>query len=180
MARSFKWVPMAYVFLCRNGENCPRIIIKYSLMLSMLGKISADDSWKYFSYFSKKNGFDIRRQFSWNVKANFLGKMRKLVNLSSANLAQRVIKINKSSVFPYFLCPSNNSWQQRKLRNLSSLFIFRLICIFMQIHTNSLDTIEENIITRDVEKETGQVRYLFNDRFHVSVFVTQLAFYINL
>ena len=36
----------------------------------MLGKISADKSFKYFSYFSKKEGFDIscklflRRQFA--------------------------------------------------------------------------------------------------------------------
>ena len=50
-------------------------------MLSKLGKISADKILKYFSYFSQKIGFDI----SW--KAYFLGKIKKNIDLLSAEFA---------------------------------------------------------------------------------------------
>ena len=50
-------------------------------MQSTLGKISADIILKYlFSYFSQKTGFDEKN----------------VVNLSSAELAQRVVKVKMS------------------------------------------------------------------------------------
>ena len=62
----------------------------------MLGKISRDDYFKYFSYFSQQIYFNIScklspwRQFAWNVKVYFLGKY---INLSSAELDKRMVKV---------------------------------------------------------------------------------------
>ena len=77
-------------------------------------KVSADILKYFFSYFSYKIGFDIsyklfpycllRRQFAWNVKAYFLGKIKTdIINLSTAEIAQRVTKV-KYNVFTHLSC----------------------------------------------------------------------------
>ena len=54
----------------------------------MLGKISADNILKYFSYFSH------RRQFAWEFQNLFLGKNKKnITNLLSTEYAHRVLKV---------------------------------------------------------------------------------------
>ena len=54
-------------------------------MLSMLGKITADHNLKYFFHiFPRKQDLTfhanclLRRQFAWNVKSDFLGKIEKM------------------------------------------------------------------------------------------------------
>ena len=51
--------------------------------LSLSGLIQQTTNWPYFSYFfffftenKLRHFLQIRRQFAWNVKANFLGKIR--------------------------------------------------------------------------------------------------------
>ena len=63
-------------------------------------KISADDNLKYFSYFSQETGFDISCKLSLmeticiKCQILFSGKNKKnFINLSSAELAQRVVKV---------------------------------------------------------------------------------------
>ena len=61
-------------------------------------KFSADDNVKYFSYFSQKTGFDISCKLSETIcmkyQTLFSGKKKKnITNLSSAELAKRVVKI---------------------------------------------------------------------------------------
>ena len=53
------------------------------LTLSTLGKIFSRRILKYFTYFSHKTGYDIscRRQFTWDVKSCFLGKIRKISSI---------------------------------------------------------------------------------------------------
>ena len=70
-------------------------------MLSTLGKISADDSLKYFSYFFQKTGYDISCKLSpmeaicMKRQILFSGKNKKnIISLSSAENAQRVVKVN--------------------------------------------------------------------------------------
>ena len=72
-------------------------------MLSTLGNIFSRRHTETFflSFFSQKTGFDIswklspRRQFAWNIKSCFMGKIRKsIITLSSAEWAQRVVKVN--------------------------------------------------------------------------------------
>ena len=59
------------------------------LILSMLGKISADDNLKYFSYFSQQMGFDISYKLSRTIcmkcQISFSGKKikKKIRKLSS-------------------------------------------------------------------------------------------------
>ena len=72
-------------------------------MFSTHGKMfSADDLLKYFSYFSQKTGFDISCKLSlieticMKYQILFYGENKKnIINLSSAELAQRVIKVNE-------------------------------------------------------------------------------------
>ena len=59
-----------------------------TLTLSTLGKTYSRRHIKCFSYFSKKT----RRQYERNIKSYFLGKIRKNINLSSAELSERVVK----------------------------------------------------------------------------------------
>ena len=72
-------------------------------MLSMLGNFFQQTTfWNIcFSYFFQKIGFDIScklspmRQFAWNVKACFPGKLRKnIINFSSTELDQKFVKDN--------------------------------------------------------------------------------------
>ena len=54
---------------------------------------------KYFSYFSQKTGFDISCKLSpikticMKCQILFSGKNKKNINLSSAELAKRVVKV---------------------------------------------------------------------------------------
>ena len=66
----------------------------------MIGKISADDVLKYFSYFSQRIGFGNSckleticiLQFAWNVKFYFIEKKKKyIIGLSSAEFARKLV-----------------------------------------------------------------------------------------
>ena len=67
------------------------VVINFSLTLCMLGKNFARQHYEIFSYFSQKIGFNIscklspRRQFAWNVKTYYLGKI-KYFKMSSAEI----------------------------------------------------------------------------------------------
>ena len=68
------------------------------LMLSMLGKIFSRRHWKYFSYFSQKIGFEIScksgNNFAWALKYLYYGwNEENIIDLSSAEFAQRVVKV---------------------------------------------------------------------------------------
>ena len=77
------------------------------LKLSTLGKFSADDILKYFSYFSKAIGFNISCRFSTVSVPIFKEKEEKnIINFSAAELAQRVIKI----IFCHWLLPVLLLW----------------------------------------------------------------------
>ena len=86
------------------------IISKGNLLyFSMLGKFSADDILKYFSYFSQKLRFDISCKFSQDnlhELSNLLcancfpiswGGERNIINLSCAEFVQRVEKVNTNN-----------------------------------------------------------------------------------
>ena len=65
-------------------------------------KFSADDILKYFSDFSQKKCFDISFKLSpleticMECQILFSGKNKKNINLLSAELALRVVKVNPS------------------------------------------------------------------------------------
>ena len=65
-------------------------------MLSMLGKNFRGHFEIFFLFFPRKKDFTfLRRQFAWNVKAYFLGKIRKtIISLSSAEFAHSVLCVN--------------------------------------------------------------------------------------
>ena len=82
------------VCVCYTGSE---FCVEVCLTLCVL-----ENSLKYCCCFkfSKKIGFDIScklflwRQFAWNFKAYFLEKkMKSIISLSSAELAQRVVKV---------------------------------------------------------------------------------------
>ena len=56
------------IFFLNNG----------ALTLSILGKIFSRQCIKIFFFFSKKTWFCSYRQFAWNIKSCFLGKIRKI------------------------------------------------------------------------------------------------------
>ena len=56
-------------------------------MFGTLGKISADDILKTYSYFSQETGFDISYQNLFSVKIE-----KNIANLPSAELAHRGVK----------------------------------------------------------------------------------------
>ena len=62
-------------------------------------KVSADDILEYFSYFSQKTTFDISCKLStvkticMKCQILFSWKNKKNINLSSAKLDQRVVKV---------------------------------------------------------------------------------------
>ena len=68
-----------------------------SLRLALWVKFSADNILKYFSYFSKKTGYDISCKLEticMKCQILFFGKNKKnIINLSSAENAQRVVKV---------------------------------------------------------------------------------------
>ena len=73
-------------------------------MLCTLGKNSADNILKYFSYFYQKTGFDISCKLSpveticMKCQSLFSEKDKKnVINLSSAESAQRVVKVKMIS-----------------------------------------------------------------------------------
>ena len=72
-----------------------------SLRLALWVKFAADDILKYFSYFSQKTGFDISCKLSketicMKCQIQFSGKNKKnIINLSSAENAQRVVKVKQ-------------------------------------------------------------------------------------
>ena len=73
------------------------------LTLSMLCKISTDDILKYFSYFSQRICFDVSwnclplRQFAWNFKSCFLGKIRKnIISLLFFEFSLNVLTVKKN------------------------------------------------------------------------------------
>ena len=70
------------------------------LIIALWVKFSADDILKYFSYFSQKTGYDISSKLSpketicLKCQILFSGKNKKnIINLSSAENAQRVVKV---------------------------------------------------------------------------------------
>ena len=74
-------------------------------MLSTPSKNSADDILNCFSYFSQKTGFDISCKLSpleticMKCQILFSRKNKKtIINLLSAELAQRVVKVNMATV----------------------------------------------------------------------------------
>ena len=78
------------ISICWQLKILPRVLSIHTgliknvsfLTLSIMGNISADNILKYLSYF-----FPEKRHISWKNKKQF--------KLSSAELAQRVVKINK-------------------------------------------------------------------------------------
>ena len=87
------------MFLSKNKK---KLSILCGLMLSTLGKFSADDIFKYFSYFSQKTGYDISCKLSPKeticMKCHILvsGKNKKnIISLSSAENAQRVVMVKE-------------------------------------------------------------------------------------
>ena len=72
-------------------------------------KIAADDILKYFSYFSQKIGFDISCKLSPNVKACFLGKVRKTLSfchLLNQPREQKKLILTKYVIAIFFLISS--------------------------------------------------------------------------
>ena len=67
------------------------MVVVHILMVSMLGKNSADNIMKYFSYFSQK----ALIYYAGNIKAYFFekSKEKKIINLPSAEFTQRVVKV---------------------------------------------------------------------------------------
>ena len=67
-------------------------------MFWVLISVSADDSLKYFSYFSQKTDFDISSPMEticMKYQTCFLGKkIKNITNLLSAEFAKRVVKVN--------------------------------------------------------------------------------------
>ena len=61
--------------------------------LALLVKFSVTDILKYFSYFSKKTGFDISCKLSLMSNPVFWKNKKTITNLSSAELTQSVVKI---------------------------------------------------------------------------------------
>ena len=68
-------------------------------------KIQQTTNW-HFSYFSQKIGFDIHasycRQFTWNVKTYFLGKLNKYFKLPSAEFFAQYAKCQNRRQWWYF------------------------------------------------------------------------------
>ena len=62
-------------------------------MLSTLVKFSADNILKYFSYFSGITGFEISCKFSPCQNLFPRKNKEKIINVLSADLAQRVVKV---------------------------------------------------------------------------------------
>ena len=121
-------------------HNCIETILK----LCMLGKHFSRQHFEIF-IFNRKLALTfhanclLRRQFAWNVKANFLQektttkkKQEKIVNLSSAELAQRVFTEFAQRVIIKFCSCSIHLW----------LMIFPATCnhIF-QTHIKTLQLI---------------------------------------
>ena len=86
------------------------------LSLACWVKFSADDILKYFFLFFQKIGVDISGKLSLNeticmkCQILFSGKNKKYINdLSSAEFAHRVVKINHLFVYQTF-----NKWQDHK------------------------------------------------------------------
>ena len=67
-----------------------------TLMLSTLGKIFSTQQIEIFSNFLKKTGFDIHAN-CLQRRILLSGKNKKNINLSSAEFAKRVVKINYNS-----------------------------------------------------------------------------------
>ena len=77
-----------------------------ALRLALWVNFSADDILKYFSYFSQKTGYDISCKLSpketicMKCRILFSGKNKKnIINLSSAENAQRVVKVKLNACF---------------------------------------------------------------------------------
>ena len=79
-------------------------IVWVALNAKMLGKTSERDNLKHFSYFSKKVGYCISCKFSTSetickkYQSLVFGEKRReknIINLSSAELAYKVINVNK-------------------------------------------------------------------------------------
>ena len=85
-------------FLCLILSNIPHLCYN-SLILSTLGKIFS--RWHieiFFFFFFQKTGFDILhwRQFAWNVKFCFLGKIRKISSVCHLlNMPIRVLIVKQ-------------------------------------------------------------------------------------
>ena len=96
--------------VCLNiNKKNPNVCKASRITLSTLGKTSADGILKYISYFTKKTGFDISCKLSslkaicMKCKIRFSGgKEKKSYNLSSAELAQRVVKFKPLYCFYCF------------------------------------------------------------------------------
>ena len=84
--------------LMGNQLTAAKVNITYILMLNTLGKFSADDILKYFSYFSLKTGFDVSCKLSPSekicMKYQVLFSRKNIIILLSAELAQRVVKVS--------------------------------------------------------------------------------------
>ena len=75
--------------------------------LALWEKFSADDILKYFSYFSKKTGFDISCKLSpicMKCQILFPAKNKKnITNLLSAELAKRVVEVKAFAVHSLYI-----------------------------------------------------------------------------
>ena len=71
----------------------------FDLMLSTLSKISADDILKQFSYFPQKQDWTFHANLSPMeticMKCQILFSGKNITSLSSAELAQKVVKVSK-------------------------------------------------------------------------------------
>ena len=95
--------------------------LTWNLCFSTLGKIFSRWYFSYFSYFSQKTGFDILCKLSpikticMKCQILFSGENKKtIINLSSAELAQRMVKVK------------NWSWHQHQGggSQVEKLFVF--------------------------------------------------------
>ena len=87
----------------------------FSYCLALWVKFSADDILKYFFYFSQKTGYDISCKLSpketicMKCQILFFGKnKKKIINLSSAENVQRVVKVNDNIILSGAICCNHN------------------------------------------------------------------------
>ena len=93
--KSEHWAPCH--ILTPSGYDCKRL--KATLTLSTLGKIFSRRRFEiFFLFFPRKQdltfhaNYLLRRQFAWNVKSCFPGKIRKI-----SSICQRVVKVKPKS-----------------------------------------------------------------------------------
>ena len=96
--------------------NCASNSLVYFNIYHSLGNFSLTTNWRYFSYFSQKTGTEIScnanclqwRQFAWNVKSCFPGKIRK--NISIPYLLTILSSILSVTSVEWFVHKFSNNW----------------------------------------------------------------------